>query len=194
MDKMQNSEPVPLRIDGQESLTTEESSRLNQLEIVIEKGARSVGEALREISERKLYRAEYRTWKEYCNKRWGYHRSYAYRLIHFAKEVTAGNSAATLEVETEMSPNGDAVLPKIEGEARKRRVAKKLGKRKATPSRPNQASKLTTDLDAKAEFEKFKELVTRWENGLSHEDFLQLLDRVGRHCRTTVLSARDFTS
>jgi hypothetical protein len=42
---MQNSEPVPLRIDGQESLTTEESSRLNQLEIVIEKGARSVGEA-----------------------------------------------------------------------------------------------------------------------------------------------------
>jgi hypothetical protein len=103
---MQNSEPVPLRIDGQESLTTEESSRLNQLEIVIEKGARAAGEALNEINESRLYRAEYRTLEEYCRSRWNRSRSYAYRLIDFAKAVK------------ECSQNGDTAILKNEGRFR----------------------------------------------------------------------------
>jgi hypothetical protein len=88
-----DSESAPLTIDGQESLTAQQSSRLKQLEDVIETTEKSVGkaigEALLEINEGRLYRAEYRTFEKCCESRWGYHRSYAYRLIAFAKATKA---------------------------------------------------------------------------------------------------------
>jgi hypothetical protein len=45
MEKSKDSESVALTIDGQESLTAEQSSRLKHLEDVIETTEKSVGKA-----------------------------------------------------------------------------------------------------------------------------------------------------
>jgi hypothetical protein len=46
-----------------------------------------VGAALLEIRDSKLYRKEYGTFEEYCNKRWGWQRNYANKLIRAAEVV-----------------------------------------------------------------------------------------------------------
>jgi hypothetical protein len=101
MEKSKDSESVALTIDGQESLTAEQSSRLKHLEDVIRTTEKSVGkaisEALLEIKESRLYRAEYGTFEKYCESRWGYHRSYAYRLIAFAKATKVVSTNGDME-------------------------------------------------------------------------------------------------
>jgi hypothetical protein len=132
-----DQEAVPLAIDGQESLTAERSSRLKQLEDVIETAEESVGkaigEALLEIKESRLSRAEYGTFERYCESRWGYHRSYAYRLIAFAKATKAVSTNGYMET-----------LCKNEGSFRAKQIAKKIGKRKAATIKPDQPSKVIT--------------------------------------------------
>jgi hypothetical protein len=118
-----------------------------------------------EINESRLYRAEYATFEKYCASRWGYHRSYAYRLIAFAKATKA------------VSTNGDMeTLWKNEGSFRAKNTAKKIGKRKAATIKPDQPSKVITSLDA--EFEAFRSTIEHWRNGLSGEDFCSLMNRI----------------
>ena len=71
-----------------------EHAELAQLEQVIEAGLaeiralfRSVGEALREIRDARLYRAGYKTFDAYAQARWGLARSRAYQLIDAADVV-----------------------------------------------------------------------------------------------------------
>ena len=45
------------------------------------------GLALMEIRDGRLYRAEFGTFEEYCNQRWGWERAHAYRLIDAAQVV-----------------------------------------------------------------------------------------------------------
>ena len=59
------SAPVPLKDGETEPLTTEESARLKELEGSLDNGSRKAGEALKEIKDRRLYRAEYRSFEEY---------------------------------------------------------------------------------------------------------------------------------
>jgi hypothetical protein len=137
MEKSKDSKSVALTIDGQEPLTAEQSSRLKHLEDVIEtteeSAGKAIGEAHLEINESRLYRAEYGTFEKYCESRWGYHRSCAYRLIAFAKGTKA------------VSTNGDMeTLGKNEGSFRAKQIAKKIGKRKAATIKPDQPSKVTT--------------------------------------------------
>jgi len=57
-----------------EILQIEEQEALQQYEAVIEKGLQTfyeVGQALAFIREKKLYRAEYKTFEDYCRERWG---------------------------------------------------------------------------------------------------------------------------
>ncbi len=64
--------------------------RLADLEAVIERGKAAfieVGEALIEIRESKLYRAGYSTFEAYCQGRWGWDRSTAYRHIAAAEVI-----------------------------------------------------------------------------------------------------------
>lgn len=71
-------------------LTQAEARDLERLESDIETGLahfRRVGLALREISERKLYRQDYPNFDAYCRERWGFARSQAYRSIAAAKIV-----------------------------------------------------------------------------------------------------------
>jgi hypothetical protein len=65
-----------------------------------------VGFALLEIRRRRLYRAEFKSFEEYCRKRWEFNRSYAYRLIGAAK------------VCKQLSPIGDIPLPDNECQIR----------------------------------------------------------------------------
>ena len=138
--------------------------RLKHLEDVIETTEESIGEALLEIKESRLYRAEYGTFQKYCESRCGYHRSYVHRLIAFAKETKA------------VSTNGNAEPPwKNEGSFRAK-IAKKIGKCKAVTIKPDQSSKVITSLDA--EFEALRSTIERWRNGLSREDFCSLMIRI----------------
>lgn len=72
-----------------ESITLSESKRLNELELIIEEGQEawlSVGIALTEIRDKKLYRAEFATFKEYCQSTWHWTDKRAYQLIDAAEE------------------------------------------------------------------------------------------------------------
>lgn len=175
---MQNeidSETAPLK-DGQESLTTEESARLIQLEAEIERtietGSLTIANALKEIRDARLYRTEYHTFKAYVRARWHYGRSHAYRLIDFAKAMSA--EAA--------SPNGDTTKWKTEGEFR---AAKNAKQRKAkVPPNGGETAESTLELERKliisldAEFDSFSRFLSRLDGGLSTEDYLQLLARM----------------
>lgn len=71
-----------------------------------ERGFIVVGEALSEIQSERLYRDEYGSFSDYCKERWGWGKSYAYRIITAA--------------EVKMSPIGDS----NENEAQAREIAK----------------------------------------------------------------------
>jgi hypothetical protein len=93
-----------------ESITIPESKRLIALEKTIKTGKRTfcaVGQALAEIRDSKLYRADYGTFEQYCSQKWGWKKAHAYRLIEAAETV-------------KKSPIGD----KIQTESQAREVAK----------------------------------------------------------------------
>lgn len=97
-----------------DTLAPAERSRLDELETVIERGLGTfveVGQALMEVREARLYRAEHVTFKAYCEQRWGFSDSRGRQLIAAAKTVTDVTVAGL-------------PAPKTEGEAR--RLARQL--------------------------------------------------------------------
>ncbi len=71
--------------------------RLSELESIIGAGMRSfvdVGNALAEVRDSGLYRANYRTFEAYVSERWGWNRSAAYKYIA-AAEVQGNVSSQT---------------------------------------------------------------------------------------------------
>lgn len=61
-----------------------ERSELDQYEAIIERGLQTfyeVGQALIEIRDKQLYRADYSTFESYCNERWEMSGRRAYQLI-----------------------------------------------------------------------------------------------------------------
>lgn len=72
------------------SLTPIEAEDLYDYEATITRGLTTfyeVGNAFVAINQRKLYRAEYRTFEEYCDKKWGMSSRKAYRMIDAAEVV-----------------------------------------------------------------------------------------------------------
>jgi hypothetical protein len=66
------------------ALSKDERSALEAYERTIEAGLQTfieVGRALLAIRDGKLYRADYGTFEEYCQRRWGVSRPYAYQLM-----------------------------------------------------------------------------------------------------------------
>ena len=71
-------------------LTSKEQKTLENLEAVIEKGLPAfiqVGRALQRIRGEKLYRADYMTFQDYCDQRWGMTIRHAERLMIASKIV-----------------------------------------------------------------------------------------------------------
>jgi hypothetical protein len=91
-------------------LSVVERRSLKSLETVIDKGLShfiEVGTALKEISENKLYRENYRTFESYVSKRFEIQKTHAYQLI------------AAVEVKEDLSAIADKIeLPKNEAQYR----------------------------------------------------------------------------
>jgi hypothetical protein len=86
-------------------MSVRETARLAELEKTIARGKKTfvdVGLALAEIRDLRLYRREYASFAEYCQKKWGWTRQHAYRLIEAAPvakcnlQVTSQNAAIEL--------------------------------------------------------------------------------------------------
>lgn len=85
-------------------------SRLVELEAVIERGLTTfieVGQALMEIRDQRLYRAEYATFEDYCSKRWLISRPRAYQLMDAAKV------AGVLSTTVDTMPGSEAVAREL---------------------------------------------------------------------------------
>lgn len=90
-------------------LNISERNELERCEVVIKQGLQTfveVGQALMLIRDKRLYRAEFGTFDEYCQSKWQMQKAFAYRLIG-ASEVVRN---------IEMSPIGDK--PQTESQAR----------------------------------------------------------------------------
>lgn len=71
-------------------LSVTERQELDHFESVIDQGLPTfyaVADALVAIRNRKLYRAECRTFEEYCLERWNIGRASAYRMIDAAERI-----------------------------------------------------------------------------------------------------------
>ena len=68
-------------------LDATERAALTDCEATIERGLQTfveVGTALLTIRDRRLYRAQYKTFEDYCQERWGMSRPRAYQMIDAA--------------------------------------------------------------------------------------------------------------
>jgi len=87
---MADQTPVPHRLDGTEGLTLAEAKHLRQLEARIRKVEKAAGEqtgdALREIRDRRLYRAGHSSFESYCLDVWGFSVRTGNRRIALAVE------------------------------------------------------------------------------------------------------------
>jgi hypothetical protein len=101
--------PVPETSEAIKPLTQEEEIRWRQLEQVIEKSLASfltVGRCLLEVRNRKLYRTQYGSWRDYLLRRWALSESRGLELCRATEVVDIltgpGGPAA---------PDGDSPLP-----------------------------------------------------------------------------------
>lgn len=90
------------------------TAALEECEQVIEAGLQTfvdVGAALLRVRDQRLYRYDFGTFEDYCEKRWQMSRRRAYQMIEA--------SAVVLSVNNCSQPNGDPIpLPENEGQAR----------------------------------------------------------------------------
>lgn len=124
-------------------MTTEPelTTRLDQLEIEIRAGVKTfigVGNALAEIMEEQLYKQRgYGSFAEYCEKVWGFKKSYAYQLVDAAALIKSAPELSTM-VE---NPRQARELAKVAPENRVQ-VMKAAGD-KPTAKAIRQAAKVT---------------------------------------------------
>ena len=81
----------------EQAMSIRESARLAELEQTIERGRQTfveVGLALTEIRDLRLYKREYSSFSEYCQKKWGWEKAYANHVIR-AADVVKGLPAET---------------------------------------------------------------------------------------------------
>lgn len=93
-------EVVASKIIPINALSIEEQHALAEREAVIEKGFTvflEVGKALLDIRDQRLYRALYKTFEEYLQKRWDISRTRGYQIINSAK--IAGELSTTVDID-----------------------------------------------------------------------------------------------
>jgi len=119
-------------------LTKPESLTLIQCERVIEQGKQTfieVGTALCRIRDERLYRAEFGSFNEYCEARWGWSDNYARRLI------SAANIAQSVPIGTVSTASQARELANVEP-AKRAEVLEKAGE-KPTARAIRQAARVT---------------------------------------------------
>jgi hypothetical protein len=99
-------------------MSIRESQRLAELEKMIAKGKKTfveVGLALAEIRDLRLFRPEYSSFRDYCQEKWGWNKSYAYYMIDSAEVVKALPEKVSTIVDSEAAARE---LAKVEPEQR----------------------------------------------------------------------------
>jgi hypothetical protein len=158
-----------------------DDERLAELEKLIAKGQKTfveVGLALAEIRDLRLYKREYSGFEEYCQKKWGWTKQHAYRLIE-AAPVAKSNTRVT-------SIRQAAALAKVEPERRAEVVqaivdegkpvtAKEI--KKHLPPPPGQV------LDATG-WPIPTQLIPLWQRSAEVQELLTVLSRVKGALRT----------
>lgn len=74
-------------LSAQSTLTDAEALELSSLEFTVERSLKAfweIGQALRHIRDRRLYRQDFSTFEDYCTNRWEMSRRWAYQLIEAA--------------------------------------------------------------------------------------------------------------
>ena len=74
-------------LSAQSTLTDAEALELSSLEATVERSLKAfweIGQALRQIRDRRLYRQDFSTFEDYCTNRWEMSRRWAYQLIEAA--------------------------------------------------------------------------------------------------------------
>ena len=135
-------------------------ARLLELESVIESGLKAfieVGNALLEIRDSKLYRQDYKTFEDYCRKRWSMSYRRAAQLMDAAEVVlNLNNCSESPTHESQLRPLA-GLEPEEQREAWKKAVEtaedskgepKKIGRR-ALEERPQQCSAETRNRGCK---------------------------------------------
>jgi len=85
-------------------LNIEESHELERCEVVIKQGLNTfieVGEALFLIRDKRLYRREFKTFEDYCQKKWSLGKRYVSQLIQASKVITNLGAMAPVLPESE---------------------------------------------------------------------------------------------
>ena len=127
----------------QQTILLSESKRLVELEGIIKTGHQAfieVGEALTEIRDKKLYRLDYGTFEEYCQKKWGWTRQHCYRLIQAAPVLKCNPGVTNLKTAVALSsvppPRRAGIVQKIVAAGQKVTAAAvaKLAPKRATAS------------------------------------------------------------
>jgi hypothetical protein len=114
-----------------EAISIDESKRLIELETRIKAGVETfveVGDALSEIKESRLYRADFPTFQAYCESKWNFTRRRAYQLIE-AAEVRKALPANVKQCFTNPRQlNALAKLPKAKRAKAAKAIAKAVNK------------------------------------------------------------------
>ena len=72
-----------------------------------------VGNALLTIREKRLYREEFKTFKDYCKERWGMGKNYANRLISGSQVMANLVPTGTLCTPCEIQPTNEAQVRRL---------------------------------------------------------------------------------
>ncbi len=106
METTSNSRP---NLSETNALTRAEKDRLAENERVIQSTLLSfveMGKALEDIKEKRLYRARYKTFEDYCRNRWGFSRQRAFQLIGSAEKADLLSTAVDIPptIEAQVRP------------------------------------------------------------------------------------------
>jgi len=115
--------PAVTSADARPVLAPSEQKQLEDCEAVIGAGWDNfvkVGQALAIIRDQELYRQSFKTFEEYCARKWQYAKAHVYRLIGAAETMRIlspiGDKAASPA--DNLSPIGDMLLPANEAQLR----------------------------------------------------------------------------
>jgi hypothetical protein len=140
---LDSSNPTPaelvevVKLPDQAPSTATKEVALERCELVYETNQnsfRNCCEAMHEISSKHLYKAKYKTFENYCNKRWGFSRSYGYALVK-AHQTIAKVSTKADTFETITNGSQAKALAKVPEKLRAevvKNAAKSAGKGKLT--------------------------------------------------------------
>lgn len=112
------SSVTKLRSPGEELpslLTIDEERDFAHLERKVERAFYEAGKALEEIRDRKLYRASHKTFEAYCKDRFGFSRTYPYRLIDAAAVV---DNLSPIGQQNNLFAIGEQKMPTTERQVR----------------------------------------------------------------------------